>query len=73
MKRPSEHPYVTALSSLRRAYSHPSINDAERARLRGTFNRWTEDARHSETWSIPSAQVAISTQIEKFFQAIAQE
>ena len=70
MRRPTGHPYVTALASLRRAYVHPSVNDAERQRLRGTFNRWAEDARNSQSWSVASAQAPIQSQIEKFLRVL---
>ncbi len=69
LTRPSEHPYVTALSYLRRAYRVAGAS--ERPRLITAFNRWMDDARHSAMWQVPSSRESVEKQMEEFLRAVA--
>jgi hypothetical protein len=73
LKRPSEHPYVTALSYLRRAYRLASGAGPVQLRLSRAFNQWAEDARRSDAWeSSPRARMLLEGQIEEFLRSAVQ-
>ncbi len=67
LRRPSEHPYVTAFSYLRRAYRLG--DEGERRRLRAVYNGWADDARHSSAWRLVSTRQLIEEHMTAFLVA----
>lgn len=64
LKRPSEHPYVTALSYIRRAYRLTEGQDDLRRRISRLFDDWVEEARNSASWRSRRGQRAIREQMQ---------
>ncbi len=69
LRRPSEHPYVTALSYIRRAYRLTSDDGDFRERLAQSFAVWEEYCRESPSWRSPQARKLMLEHIDGFRRA----
>jgi hypothetical protein len=72
LNRSSEHPYVTALSYLRRGYELSYGDKRLQDRIRRVFNSWSNDSRESTAWQSPHGRRLLDEQIRLFLKAVAR-
>lgn len=69
LARPSEHPYVTALSYLRNALADGVGSEHDRRRLRDATNEWVRLARESPAWDARSEREKLDRLIRRAVMA----
>jgi hypothetical protein len=69
--RPSEHPYVTALSYLRNALADGVGTEYDQRRLRESTNEWVRLARESAVWNVKTEREKLDRLTRRAIMAVA--